>query len=42
MTVSKTLISIIDVIGMNTLLFSFPIRMSPGRRPNQFSSHGAN
>ena len=39
-TVNTTLRITIEVIGMNTRLRSDWMRMSPGNRPNQFSSHG--
>ena len=35
------LIIIIEVSGIKIRLRSFSIRISPGSRPNQFSSHGA-
>ena len=41
MSVRMMLITIIDVIGINTVLFSSLKRISKGNLPNQFTSHGA-
>lgn len=40
-TVSTTLTTTIDVIGMNTRVRPLWMLMSPGSLPNQVSSHGA-